>query len=304
MRRARHTVIATAAAGALIAVSACERAAAPDEAPVEPVASEAAATLVPAVAYACESGGTVSVRYPDTETAEVTYNGQTHPMRVVISASGARYAGSELEWWTANRDGQEGATLSRLGPNSDVGVAVLERCSRPSGSDPLPTPPAPTSQPINGVPACVGPNLRLAREGGDAGAGNRVLVMSLTNIASTPCYLNGYPKVTLFNAQGAALSQVASLDTPSSYFRADQQPVAITLQPQARGYFDIAYSAIPNEAIGETTCPSATRIRVTAPGDTAGVSTELAIEPCGRRLRVSPVRQVAEPEPPAPSAAT
>ncbi|WP_419756359.1 MliC family protein [Brevundimonas sp.] len=85
------------------------------------------------------------MQYADSDSAQLTYQNQTYALRSVQSASGARYVGAGMEWWTATRDGQESGTLSRLGPDGTTGVAVLERCSRPiPGADltpgPLPTP--------------------------------------------------------------------------------------------------------------------------------------------------------------------
>jgi|GEM_PF-1857415 len=50
--------------------------------------------------YECDSGRTIEAHYPEVDRAEVEYRGETHQMRVMISASGARYAGEGLEWWT------------------------------------------------------------------------------------------------------------------------------------------------------------------------------------------------------------
>lgn len=121
--------------------------------------------------------------------------------------------------------------------------------------------------------------------------------MGLKNTGATPCALRGYPEVRLFGAQGAELTEVRTDRTASNYFRTSGPPAEVLLAPQASAYFDLAYSAVPHEVIGETACPAAVRVQVTAPGDTASVQSDQALEPCGRRLRVSPVRAVAEPAP-------
>ena len=285
----RHLTVC-AAIGAL-ALAACS----PDREPAQPdPAATPAAAPAPEVGYACESGKTVTARYAADQTAQVTYEGQTYAMRVAQSASGARYVGSDLEWWTATRGDTENATLSRLGPNDDVGVAVLERCSRPAASPALPTGPQPASM-TGGADPCLGPSLRATMEGGDAGAGNRVNVVGLTNVGTKPCSLTGYPTVTLLDAQGNVLNQIQQVNEPGSYFSQGQAPTAVVIQPQGKAFFDIAWSAMPHENIGETTCPSATRMRITAPGDTAAVTVVNAIQPCGKRLRVNPVRGEKEP---------
>ncbi|HYD28918.1 DUF4232 domain-containing protein [Brevundimonas sp.] len=279
------------------------------EAPPQPVEPSPAATTPPAppISYACESGQSVTVGYPDTDTAQLTYRGQTYTLRTVLSASGARYAGSELEWWTANRNGQESATLSRLGPNDDVGVAVLERCSRPSAGA-VPTGPVPAPQPAPGgvLPAaapCKGPQLKLSNEGGDAGAGNRVVNIGVQNIGATACSLTGYPGVVLQDARGRNLTAIRSEQSLGSYFTQGQPIAPVTLAPQAKAAFELAWSVVPNEAMGEKTCPSAARLRMTAPGDTSPVALGMSFTPCGGRVRVSPIRPLTGAGQPAPAPA-
>ena len=307
MRRLRP--VFAAASGLAFAVTvACSPEA---ESPPAPVTPSPAPTGVaaPPVSYACESGQSVTVSYPDTATALLTYRGQSYTLRSVQSASGARYAGPGLEWWSATREGVESATLSRLGPNEDVGVAVLERCSRPS-SGPVAPGPVPEPQPGPGAvlpvaAPCVGPQLRLSAEGGDAGAGNRVSTLGVQNVGTRACSLTGYPTLGLQDRQGRNLTAIRAEQTPGSYFREGRAPTPIELAPQRKGYFDIAWNVVPHEGQGETTCPSAVRIRMTAPGDTSPVSLAQTLTPCGGRIRVSPFRPVAESVPePAPAATT
>ncbi|WP_292263622.1 DUF4232 domain-containing protein [Brevundimonas sp.] len=298
----------TAAVAVMALAAACTQQGA--EQPPQPVEPSPAPQTPPAppVGYACESGQTVEVQYPDASTAQVTYKGQTYTLRTVVSASGARYAGSGLEWWSAARGPQETATLSRLGPNDDVGVAVLERCSRPTPATAPGEPVPPVQAPAPGVtPAsapCRGPQLKLAEAGGDAGAGNRVTILSLQNMGTTACSLTGYPGLTVQDARGRNLTTVRTEQNPGSYFRNGQPPAPVELAPQGRAYFDLAWNVMPHEDQGEKTCPAGARVRVTAPGDTAAVSLDKSFTPCGGRVQVSPVRPVAEPDrQPAPPAA-
>ncbi|HVL40595.1 MAG TPA: MliC family protein, partial [Brevundimonas sp.] len=93
MRRLRNacTIVSTLA---LIAAAGCTpEAEAPPAAPVEPVPAPAGPMPAP-ISYACESGQSVSVAYPDTATAQLTYKGQTYVLRTVQAASGARFTGS------------------------------------------------------------------------------------------------------------------------------------------------------------------------------------------------------------------
>jgi len=301
MRRLTHacTVVSVLA----LTVAACSP---ESEAPTAPVAPSPAPTVstAPPVSYACESGQSVTVAYPDTSTAQLSYKGQSYTLRTVQAASGARYAGSGIEWWTANRDGIESATLSRLGPNEDVGAAVLERCSRPS-SGPVAPGPVTMPQPAPGgvLPAaapCRGPQLKLSAEGGDAGAGNRVANIGIQNISASACSLTGYPGVVLQDRQGRNLTAVRSDQSPGSYFTQGQAPSPVVLAPQAKAAFEIAWVVMPNEGAGERVCPGVARIRVTAPGDSSAVSMDMDFTPCGGRIRVSPIRSLVPTGAPAP----
>lgn len=295
-----NRLLATALVGAL-SVSACSREAeAPPEAVDQtPPAAQPTVPAAPAIGYACESGQTVTVQYPDTATASVVYKGETYALRLVPSASGARYSGSGVEWWIATRDGQESATLSRLGPNEDVGVAVLERCSRPSANPGLPVPGAPIPNPPGQtVPApggvlpvsapCRAANLRLNSESADAGAGNRTNVFGVTNIGSAPCSVAGYPAVSLLDAQGRGLTAIRSDQNPNT-------ATPVNIPAGGKAFFDIHWTVMPNEGAGERVCPSATRVRVLIPGDTAALAIPLAFQPCGGRIRVNPFRAGIEP---------
>ncbi|KAK0351470.1 hypothetical protein LTR94_024835 [Friedmanniomyces endolithicus] len=291
-RRRLERLLSRSTAVALVAaLGACQDAdPAPPVAPPEPKAAPEAA---PSVGYACESGETVQAAYPDSATVRIDYKGQAHTLRTVQAASGARYIRSGLEWWTASRDGQESATLNRLGPDNQTGVAVLERCSRPVGSagpslgpaGETITPPGQgqVAAPGGILPAaapCKTAQLKLAAESGDAGAGNRVRNISFQNIGSVACSLTGYPDVA----------------SPGSYFTQGAAPTPSTLAPNAKAYFEIAWSVVPNEGAGQTQCPSATALRISPPGDAAHGDLALAFQPCGGRIRVSPVRSEAPPQ--------
>ncbi|NWE51655.1 DUF4232 domain-containing protein [Brevundimonas sp. P7753] len=271
-----------------LTAAACSQEAPPTTAPVEaPVAPLAAA-----VGYACESGKVVTVTYPDTETARVSYDGRDYVLASAVSASGARYAGQGLEWWTASRDGQESGTLSRLAPNDTTGGTIIERCSRPVPAL-APSPEAP----------CIGTNLRLSVEGGDAGMGNRLTTLALQNVGTQTCSLTGYPTVTLADAGDRVLTAVKAVQEPGSYFTQGTTPTPVALKPQSKAYFDLAWNVVPHEAEGEKVCPEAKTLRLTTPGDTALVTLPLALTACGRQIRVSPFRSVSEASArPAPAA--
>ncbi|MDI6624561.1 MAG: DUF4232 domain-containing protein [Brevundimonas sp.] len=299
MRRYQSVGLGLAALG-VAALAGCGEPDATVTSPAEPTTPIEAAAPVSAT-YVCDSGLTVAVAYPDPQSAQVTYKDRTWVMRLAPAASGARYVNAEVEWRTVTREGEESATLSRLGATEDAGTVVLERCRRP-GVSALPVTPVPTVEPapagsIQASAPCKGPQLKLSRVGGDAGAGNRVSILGVQNVGTRPCSLTGYPSITLEDPEGDALAAVRSDRTLGSYLRPGQTPGPVELAPQGLGFFDIAWNVVPDESAGRTTCPSVARIRMTAPGDTSPVTLAQAFTPCGGRIRISPFRTVAEPEP-------
>jgi membrane-bound inhibitor of C-type lysozyme len=79
------------------------------------------------VSYTCADGRTVAARYAGT-AATLEIDGKRFELETVVSASGARYLGDGLQWWTK---GQRDAWLSMLKPGetiaSDAGVACSAR---------------------------------------------------------------------------------------------------------------------------------------------------------------------------------
>jgi len=288
-RSAKFQTIAVTAAFGLLAAG-CSR-----EKPTEPTSpiEAPAAQNAAAVGYACESGKTIAVAYPDAQTARVSYEGKDYVLTSVVAASGARYAGQGLEWHTASRGELESGTLSRAGQGDQAGGVIIERCSRPVAA---------VAPPPSGAP-CAAENLRLTVEGGDAGMGNRVTTLALQNVGAQACSLTGYPTVTLADGGGRVLAAVKAVQEPSNYFAQGTAPKPVPLASQAKAYFDLAWNVVPHEDEGEKTCPEAKALRLTTPGDTALVSLPLALTPCGGQIRVSPFRPVSsDAAGPAPTA--
>ncbi|MGE7197692.1 DUF4232 domain-containing protein [Brevundimonas naejangsanensis] len=274
-----QTIALTAGLGLLVAGCSQEKPAEPTS-PIEAPATQDAA----AVGYACESGKTVVVAYPDAQTARVSYEGKDYALTSVVSGSGARYAGQGLEWWTASRGETESGTLSRMGQGDQAGGVIIERCSRPVAA---------VAPPPSGAP-CAAENLRLAVEGGDAGMGHRVTTLALRNTGPSACTVTGYPSVSLLDGDGKLLTGVRAAQAPGNYFAQGRAPTPVEIRPQQAAWFDLAWSVIPHEDKGETTCPSAKTVRVTAPGAASAIALPLAFTPCGGQVEVSPLRPVAE----------
>ena len=76
--------------------------------------------------YRCADGTTLEATYPSSDTARVTYGGRTVDMRIAQSASGARYTGGGLEWWTR---GMSEGYLSPLAEGEDTASAPGQTCT-------------------------------------------------------------------------------------------------------------------------------------------------------------------------------
>lgn len=125
--RPSHALVAI-----VLTVTACEKNAAPAPDAPEPAAASESAPPEPAAAadqvtnYTCADGSVVEARYPTTDTAEITYMGETVDLEIAVSASGARYVGAGWEWWTK---GETEGTLSRLEPGEDIASAAGTICT-------------------------------------------------------------------------------------------------------------------------------------------------------------------------------
>lgn len=73
--------------------------------------------------YLCASGRRLTVSYPSDTTARLHYEARVHELQLAISASGARYTGDALEWWSKGNEG----TLSSLEVENSAGT-IIERC--------------------------------------------------------------------------------------------------------------------------------------------------------------------------------
>ncbi|MGV9006158.1 MAG: DUF4232 domain-containing protein [Brevundimonas sp.] len=252
-----------------------------------------------ALSYACASGHEIIVAYPDDASIRLTYLGQDYALVQATAATGARYVGADMDWSTAVGGGLDSAVLSRASADGSPGGIVLERCARPI-NEARPVAPVMPPEPVTDLPSappCKGPQLKLEGAGGDAAMGNRVAVVAVRNLGSAACGLAGYPSVSLVDDRNRPLATVRAETGPGSYFHSGQTLTPVILPPGGQAWFDVAWNVVPHEGEGETVCPTAARIRVTAPGDTSPVWLDRALTPCGGRIRVSPFRPVADPVP-------
>lgn len=85
------------------------------------------------ITYGCESGRSLAASYPTDSIAFVRYAGATREMRVAVSASGARYTGDGMEWWTRGTGPGSTGRLSRFAGDEATASDVLESCTVPGG---------------------------------------------------------------------------------------------------------------------------------------------------------------------------
>ena len=90
------------------------------------------------------------------------------------------------------------------------------------------------------------------------------------------------------------MTGVRAVQAPRSYLAEGRAPTPVEIRPQQAAWFDLAWTVIPHEDKGETTCPSAKTVRVTAPGAATAIALPLAFTPCGGQVEVSPLRPVAD----------
>ena len=77
-----------------------------------------------ATSYQCDSGNRIIVTYNGSDKAELLYRQENITMDITRSASGARYAGEGLVWWSKGND----ANLYMADNDNDTGRQI-ERCT-------------------------------------------------------------------------------------------------------------------------------------------------------------------------------
>ena len=118
-------IIDSLAISSILLLSACA------SSPQEPEGAQASAATPSTSSvhnYRCESGEAITATYPSTDSATVKYKARNYDMKIAVSASGARYVGEDLEWWTkGSGTGSEG-TLFRHLPDGTTGE-IVESCT-------------------------------------------------------------------------------------------------------------------------------------------------------------------------------
>ena len=264
----------TAVLAVLTLVAGCEK-------PAEPAPPAAAAE----VAYACAGGQTLKASYPDSNTAVVTYGGQTFTLTIAQSASGSRYVGAGREWWIKAYPDREEGTLSPSSSGAAAGGPPIAVCRKAPTPGTGATPPA--AQAPAAVTTCRSGDLSLTRVSEDAGAGQRHVVYALTNNAAAACTLKGYVTAAWFDADGAALDGVTVVQSDAQMSSTSGPPSEVALAPKGRAVFYVSYTGIQAT---DKACVSSKRLRATPPGNTQAIEIDDVVAPCTDRITLGPVR--------------
>ena len=75
--------------------------------------------------YTCTDGRSLQASYPDTDTAVIKLQGETHTLHIALSGSGARYTGEGLQWWTK---GMHDGMLAPLASGESIASAPGTVC--------------------------------------------------------------------------------------------------------------------------------------------------------------------------------
>jgi membrane-bound inhibitor of C-type lysozyme len=94
---------------------------------------------VKVITYLCTDGQTVVAGYPSQGTAVLTYKDHAYTLTIARSASGARYTGYGLQWWTK---GMTHGSLAVLKSGEEIASAPGLDCTAKGAGDEV-SPPAP-----------------------------------------------------------------------------------------------------------------------------------------------------------------
>lgn len=146
------------------------------------------------------------------------------------------------------------------------------------------------------IPQCLGGQLSVRHVSDDAAMGGvRVTNFAFTNTSNAPCTLKGYPRVELLNKFGRAFGRIRVVQRDRLPGEEERQPPRLVrLEPNQEAWFRLYYNSGGAGYMGPP-CPTAAKIKITAPGARRGSVLREQIQSC-REVEVSPVRSGAAPE--------
>lgn len=124
---------------------------------------------------------------------------------------------------------------------------------------------------------CDTPDLTVGLGAVDAGGGNRVQEITLTNTSALTCDLFGFPGMQMYDAANQPLP--TKVVWGGGWMTIQPGPTEVVLAPGALGSFKIHWEVIP---VGpETTCPTSDHVAITPPDAFTSLTVPLQLNACG-----------------------
>ena len=142
-------------------------------------------------------------------------------------------------------------------------------------------------------PVCSTFQLRLASPWSGAGLGNVGTQITLHNVSSRGCTLEGYPDLVLIGRDGRFLPTQSSPAPGGAYMFPAVVPHRVAIAPDGMASFMIGSADNPfgpnADASYDVACPPAKALRVIFPGTHEYGTAVVPIQPCNGSLWVSPI---------------
>jgi Protein of unknown function (DUF4232) len=145
------------------------------------------------------------------------------------------------------------------------------------------------------VPRCSREALTLKQGETDAAMGGvRATDFTITNKSSTPCTLNGYPRLELLDRKGVVRRRAtASAQLPGDTVK--MPPQTVTVDAGKTATFQIQFNSGGAGHMGKP-CPTYPKLKILVPGTTRAFVLHSDIQSCGgTELQVSAVRAATNP---------
>jgi hypothetical protein len=119
--------------------------------------------------------------------------------------------------------------------------------------------------------------------------GVRSVEYAIKNSSTTPCTLKGHPRFELLTRSGARFGKIRVVNSEQLPGDEEKQlPALVRLEPGKEARFHIYFNSGGAGKVGKP-CPTAARVRITAPGAKKGVVLRDQVQSC-ESVQVSVVR--------------
>lgn len=143
------------------------------------------------------------------------------------------------------------------------------------------------------IPRCQSGALYIALvpHDGQGATGHLDVVFSVTSVAQTSCYLEGYPGIQLINASGHNIA--THLTWGGGFFFANRPKQYVVLGTGKSAYFALGWTHFPSPG---QSCPTTKYLLVTPPDDYNPIVVSAVIrQVCGGNVSASPITTSSAP---------